>query len=217
MISELKFNFNSDNDYDRILQVKICEAICEAQKESESGVTVTQEKPVKTVEQEKPVEKVASTEVTKAQDVVDPEDLSEEDLSQLPTSELLAMLKERGVNAESFPGKNTNKKLRDLFLASVAGTLKASEDDDDLDESPRTTVKSSEIGQKPIGYDEAKAFIRPFYEDTEKRKVIQGMMIEYGASEEKEDGTKKCQLSALKDRGEDYRPLIEAIREKYGK
>ena len=139
---------------------------------------------------------------------VQPYDLSEDELKALPADILLDMLNDLGVDASKFPGKNSNKKLRDLILSCSDGVRpREPSDDEDLGEAKAPVAGESHA---PMTYEQAKPLVTPLWRDSEKKKIIQGIMVKHGCVKE-EGGVKHPQFAAFEAIGKDYRAMVEEI------
>ena len=225
----MKFSFDSSVEADMDVMKGICAVL--------AGVSATDvaadAKDVKAILvpdkvvadlKEKIVEAVKTEETAKTQTeeaapatepVIDPLTSTEEDMMKASSDTLLKILKGLKIDPNKTEGKNTNKKLRDLILEwrKTQASGPASTDDED-DEAPASTEDAIEM----MSYEEAKPLIEPFYSDIKKRPAVQELMKKFGAKRTNADGSEACSLGALRDKNEDYRPLVEAIKShKYDK
>jgi len=153
-----------------------------------------------------PKEEAEETSVRKVQ----PYDLSEDELKALPTDVLLDMLNDLGVDASKFPGKNSNKKLRDLILSCSDGVRPQEPSDDDDEGLDKGKVPVAGEAHAPMTYEQAKPLVSPLWRDSEKKKIIQGIMVKHGCVKE-EGGVKRPQFAAFEAMGKDYRAMVEEI------
>ena len=69
---------------------------------------------------------------------------TEEELKEMPSEDIKDMLSVNyGVDADAYEGKNTNKKVRDLYLAAQAGTLEAPANRETMEDDTPADKKSS--------------------------------------------------------------------------
>lgn len=168
---------------------------------------VPKSEPARQVEsQTAPKEEAEETSVRKVQ----PYDLSEDELKALPTDVLLDMLKDLGVDPDKFSGKNTNKKLRDLILSCSDGVRPQEPSDDDDEGLDEGKVPVAGEAHAPMTYEQAKPLVSPLWRDSEKKKIIQGIMVKHGCVKE-EGGVKRPQFAAFEAIGKDYRAMVEEI------
>lgn len=229
---DMNFSFDTTVPGDEGVMKKVCDVLSGNAVDTPSAAKPIEPRVGKLEEKTEPkVEPAKEPEAEKApavqQNEIDPVSITESEMMNFDTSVLLSILDTLGIDPSKTSGKNTNKKLRDLILLwqkTEGKSAPASEepaDDDDDDEAEEAPAKQEVSGQEPeeaLGYEEAKLIIKPFYDDPAKRQKIHTLMIEHGAFEEMGDGTKKQKLSALRDKGESYAALVEAVKNaKYGK
>lgn len=229
---DMNFSFDTTVPGDEGVMKKVCDVLSGNAVDTPSAAKPIEprvEKPDEKTEPKVEPAKEPEAEKTPAvqQNEIDPMNITESEMMNLDTSVLLSILDTLGIDPNKTSGKNTNKKLRDLILlwqkteGKSAPAPEEPADDDDDDEAEEAPAKQEESGQEPeeaLGYEEAKLIIQPFFADVPKRAKINELMVQYGACDELADGTKKPRLSALKDKGESYSALVEAVKNaKYGK
>lgn len=139
--------------------------------------------------------------------------LTEAKMMGMDTAFLTEIAKQVGIDVNATLGRNTNKKVRELIL-DWQDSIKAPA-------SPRPESPSGNTPDGPMDYSEAKNIVSKYFIDVPcsaygtRRKGCQAMMLKFGAFSVNEDGAKIAKFSALKDKGEDYRPLVAAIRQLY--
>ena len=139
--------------------------------------------------------------------------LTEAKMMGMDTAFLTDIAKQVGIDVNATLGRNTNKKVRELIL-DWQDSIKAPA-------SPRPESPSGETPDGPMDYSEAKNIVSKYFIDVPcsaygtRRKGCQAMMLKFGAFSVNEDGAKIAKFSALRDKGEDYRPLVAAIRQLY--
>ena len=132
------------------------------------------------------------------------------------------------------PGKSTNAKSASTRTPSqVAQNSKVQEEqaEEPAAEEPEVQEEQAEEPEvqeeqaeepvataavEPMGYEEAKRIIAPLYSNNDLRPKIQQLIQAHGGKEEI-DGVVKTKLSAIGERGDDYRPLVTEVLAKYGK
>lgn len=95
--------------------------------------------PIKKEEPKEEVKEAPKTETPKADE--GDKVYTEKELMEMPADKILKLLKGMGVDPNDFDGKNTNKKLRDLYLAKINGTLDEAEKEED-EVTDGTTAKT---------------------------------------------------------------------------
>ncbi len=139
--------------------------------------------------------------------------LTEAKMMGMDTAFLTEIAKQVGIDVNATIGRNTNKKVRELIL-DWQDSIKAPA-------SPRPEAPNGNTPDGPMDYNEAKNIVSKYFIDVPcsaygtRRKGCQAMMLKFGAFSVNEDGVKIAKFSALKDKGEDYRPLVAAIRQLY--
>jgi pyruvate/2-oxoglutarate dehydrogenase complex dihydrolipoamide acyltransferase (E2) component len=139
--------------------------------------------------------------------------LTEAKMMGMDTAFLTDIAKQVGIDVNATLGRNTNKKVRELIL-DWQDSIKAPA-------SPRPESPSGNTPDGPMDYSEAKNIVSKYFIDVPcsaygtRRKGCQAMMLKFGAFSVNEDGAKIAKFSALRDKGEDYRPLVAAIRQLY--
>lgn len=139
--------------------------------------------------------------------------LTEAKMMGMDTGFLTEIAKQVGIDVNATLGRNTNKKVRELIL-DWQDSIKAPA-------SPRPESPSGNTPDGPMDYSEAKNIVSKYFIDVPcsaygtRRKGCQAMMLKFGAFSVNEDGAKIAKFSALRDKGEDYRPLVAAIRQLY--
>lgn len=109
---------------------------------------------------------------------------TEEELQIKPTKELEKICKEMGIDYASEPGKNTNKKLRDLILkAQEEGVSEADEDDDDDEEDDDDSASINEA--------EVKGLLQKFEDGELSRKKVSKELDALTDDEYNEDALNK--------------------------
>ena len=143
--------------------------------------------------------------------------LTEKEMMSMDTSALADILKQIGIDPNAKPGKNTNAKLRGLILEWQAAQNSETQEEQAETEEPEVVEEPVDTeAVEPMGYEEAKRLIAPLYSNNDLRPKIQQLIQAHGGKEEI-DGVVKTKLSAIGERGEDYRPLVTEVLAKYGK
>jgi len=223
----MEFNFDTEVQGDTEVMQKVCAVLAGADaKTVTTDVTekkVVVEVPDKVVEKlvEKIKEETAAPAVVTGEEpeatykILDPLTATDEEMSKMKTDDLLEWCDQIDIDPKKTAGVNTNKKIRTLILEwqkkqGAAPTPASTEEEDDEDEAPAATPAKDTV-LEPMGLVEARLAIEPFYKTTEKKEIVQKLMIEHGAKKENAAGQTVCSLGVLDAEGKDYRPLVNAV------
>lgn len=127
-------------------------------------------------------------------------DYTEDELSQMSLSVLKGLLEDAGIDYDSFEGKNTNKKLRTLYLTGKWGD-ESVEDEEPADEvQDEPTAQQQEEPKAPVSTISADDIRKAMSLKRDKnRQGIMDIFAQYGASK----------VSDLKE--SDYAEVYNAI------